>query len=226
MSGDTGDQADGTVHLPSDPTAGGSLTQASICTSRTRSVKRIRTISDIDTNNEDKNSTEAPKDPDSESFGTSPRSPATNRSRNLAHYPLIPSSRSNRSSSSLSPTQISNRRRQTRILNTNTSANVSSVASSNVPAITFSPSAMLPTAQSQDWMYAAADDRTTTSSVMTAADDYMAQYINMDFDPPTPATKQPILWHTSGCDTLSTISTRDYPQDLPARSYGAGSDEG
>lgn len=221
VSGDTGDEAEGTAQLLSDSTAGGNLAP----TSRSRSVKRIRTLSDIDTNNEDKSGTEAPKAPGTESsFGASPISPAAGRCRNLAP---IPPSRSNRNNSSLSPTQIPPRRRPIlRIFNNST--DVSVVASSNVPAITFGPfhrSPMLSTAESH-WTLGPADDRTTASSVMTSPDDYM-QFINMDYDPQTThAPQQPMLWNAGGGDTLSIISTEEYPRGLSARSYGAGSDGG
>ncbi|KAF8426231.1 hypothetical protein EV426DRAFT_704174 [Tirmania nivea] len=224
-------EADGTTQLPSDSTAGGNLAQANTCTSRSRSIKRIRIASDIDTNNDDESGTKALKDPNTESFGASPISPAAGRSRNLAPYPLIPSSRSSRSSFSLSPNQISHQRRQNfqpRILNA--SESVSAVSSSNVPSITLGPfhrSAVLPAAESQsvDWTLAAADDRTTASSVMT--DDYM-QYINMDYDPlqATHASQQPILWNPGGGVTLGTIISGEYSRDLPAHSFGVGSDGG
>ncbi|KAF8455714.1 hypothetical protein BGX38DRAFT_143621 [Terfezia claveryi] len=233
VSGNAGDEADSIAQTPSDPTAGGNLAQAYTPTSRSRSVKRIRTISDIDTNNEDESDTEVTRGPDTESFCTSPISPAAGRCRNLVPYPPIPPSRSNCSSSSLSPTQISHRRRPKphRIFNNSTDGSV--VAISNVPAITFSlfRSPMLPTDESQGvgWQLAPTEDRATTSSVMTSTDDYM-QYINMDYDPPqtthAPQPQQPILWNTASGDTLSTISTSEYHRDLSARSCGAGSDGG
>ena len=232
VTGDTGDEADGTTQLLSDSTAGGNLAQANTPTSRSRSVKRIRTISDIDTNNRDKNGTEAPKGPDTEkSFGASPIPPAAGRRRNLAPRTPVPPPRSNCSSSSLSPTQIPPRRRPNPHRIFNNSAGVSVATSSNVPTITlnsFRRSPILPAIESQrvDWPFGPADDRTTASSVMTSPDDYM-QFINMDYDlPTTHASQQSMLWNTSGGDTLSTISVGEYPRDLSARSYGPGSDGG
>jgi len=226
----SGDDADGTAQPPSDSAAGGNLTQANMCTS-SRSVKRMRTISDIDTNNGVENSTEAPKGPGSESFGAgaSPISPAASRS--LAPYPPRSPSRSNHNRSSLSRSR-SNLQSRIPDTSTNVSSAASSatrLASSNVPAIAFNTlhrPAMLSVAESQcgAWVHAATDDRTTASSVGT--DDYMQLYVDMDYDPSqtTHAPQQPNLWHTGDVDTFSTIPTEEYSRDLLTRPYRAESD--